>query len=141
MCFKEIIQMIVDIVLVTAAFFAIYSLRIHRKAVELQIRNLKASIFDDITQRINELVDNEPDSDKESEMDNWYARLYNAFEQFAFFANHSYLDLEMVSYYKSFIETYNRRVVERPSTIEMFKKDKSPDEYKELKKLCGELPF
>lgn len=145
-CNKDLIIVYVNIILAVIGIIATFGLFLHRKAIKLQIRSLQASIFNDVSRRINELLDNEPwfDEEKEKskiEMANWYIRLYNAFEQFAFFANRSHLDPEMKSYYDNLIEGYNERIKKEPYAIKEFKKNAFPDQYEEIKKLGIKLPF
>lgn len=130
-----------NIILVAVGITALWGLRLHYKTINLQIKNLGASIFNDITTRINEIIDTEPSDSDKQEKERWFCLLYNAFELFAFYANRSYLNDEMVRYYKSFIETYNNRVKGLPSLIAMFKEEQSCDQYEELRRLFPTLPF
>lgn len=139
---KDFIIIITSIIVAGVAGFGIYSLILHYKALRLQRDNLQASLFSEISKRINELLDNEPGQNKKAELENWYIRLYNSFEFLAFFANRSYLDNEMKSYYVSFIDGYNKRIVsECPSAIEWFTKDAPTDLFKELRRFSKSLPF
>ena len=92
-------------------------------------------MFNDITKRINELMDNIPAKSKKSDFRNWNINLLNSLEHYSFFANHGYLRREMVSYYKNYIVDYCDTLQnECPETIEHLRKIQSPAQYYELKK-------
>lgn len=154
MAHKAMIEMLANIGVVIAVLFSgwalLYSARaaklqteainLERNSIDIQIKSLKAGIFNDILRGINEIINQEPSS-KDNKKERWFCNLYNAFELYAFYANRFYIDSEMARYLKGFIGTYNGRVKDCPALVEMFKTDQSPDEYKELRKLCPDLPF
>lgn len=145
-CIIMIVQMITVIVLIVALVFNCIGIFAQKDSVQ-------ASLFNDLSQRISSLVDNEPKQEVDGEgddreLEHWYVRLYNAFERFAFFANRGYLTPEMEVYYSGFIKGYNKRIVaECPSAVSHLKEleEKAEEEkerpYNELRKLCKTLPF
>jgi hypothetical protein len=67
-------------------------------------------IFNEITKRINQVVDAEPYQEDAVDLKHWYERLFNAFEYYAFFVNKGRLTSSMDRYYRSFIDGYRKRL-------------------------------
>lgn len=140
--------MITNLIVAIASGLALFVLYAHWRATKLQEKSLYASTFNSLSQRINAIVDNEPGDECDPNQYNqamvrWYIILYNAFEEFALFSNHSYLDPDMKLFYlRDFIEEYNRRIInDYPDVLKYFKDIIPGDTYEELRKACKNLPF
>jgi hypothetical protein len=137
MCIEtmEAIKMISNIAVTIAVIFSGIALFFSSQTNKLQKESIQANMFNDITKRINELMDKIPVKSKISDFRNWNLNLLNAFEHYSFFANHGYLRSEMVSHYKNYIVDYcDTLQSECPEAIEHLGKTKSPEQYYELKK-------
>lgn len=119
----EILEMTAKFAASIAVIFAAIALIMNTRAFKLQRRVLEASLFNEIRRRINNLEDQlaEFDQDDKEKLSRWYCRIYNAFEDFAFYANRGYLEKDMVKFFSSGIDYY----VQRASSF--------PDLFKELK--------
>ncbi len=143
----EVMQMITSIIAVIAIIFSGIMLGLSRRTFRLQRKNLQANMFNDITNRINELFDNVPSKDKKTESLNWHTKILNVFEYFSFFANNGYLEDKMVSHYENFITGYCDRLEEKsPDSLQRIQKAQHPGQYDELriyykKFKCKDAPF
>ena len=136
--YSEVVDMVTMLATVALAVAAIYALR----SLYFHKRMLDASVFGEASRRISALLAEEPYVTDAEALENWYIRLYGAFEYLAFFANHGYLGSEMKDYYRPFIGRYNERIQrESAGAIEHFKHVSTPDLFKELRQYVGELPF
>lgn len=147
LCNKEIIEMITNIAIAIAVIISAAGLFYSGSAFRLQRRTLRANLFYDISQRIRELEDQWPKCKKLEEKKQWYERLFNAFEYFAFFANRKELTSSMKEYYKDGIQTYVERIKweQYSDLLEEYKK-RSPGQFNELRRyyknaIRKELPF
>ena len=131
---KEVVEMSAQIAVTIAVIISCIALFYSSGTNKLQRESLQANIFNDITKRINELMDNIPKKSKKSDFRNWNLNLLNALEHYSFFANHKYLMSEMTSYYESYIVNYcDNLQVECPEATKYLNKTKSPKQYYELK--------
>lgn len=138
---KEAIEVYAQVGTMIAVIVATVALFLNLRAFKLQRDSLQANLFNEVTKRINELLDKEPYQDDKVELRNWYERLFNAFEYFAFYANSCHLTSNMKSYYHSFIGGYCERLKQEcPELIEEFKKGPT-DKFSELRKYYKGLPF
>lgn len=114
----EVITMSAEIVIAIASSVLAVALLYHRKAVLLQRESLQATLFNEVTERINSILDKTPPkSVSETEMSNWYIGLFNALT-----ANRN-INSKMEKYYRSFIVGYcDGLVSEFPKIAEKFKK-------------------
>jgi hypothetical protein len=139
--------MIVNIVMALAVLIAVSALIISIKALRLQKNSLQADLFNDISSRIRELEDQWEDCDTKEKKQNWYQRLFNAFEYFALFANQGTLSKKMRHYYKSGIKTYVERLKENQYSELLEAYSKRPKEqFSELREyykneIGKDLPF
>ena len=130
----EVIEMIAHIAVAIAVIFSGVMLGLSCRTFSLQRKNLQANMFNNITSRINNLIDTMPPKDKEKESFRWNIKILNAFEYFSFFANHGYLEIKMVSHYKNFITIHCDKVKkECPSMINYLAASGHSELYKELK--------
>jgi len=138
--------MLAEIIIGGATLFLLYSLYQNRAALQLQNKALRASIFNNISERIDSLLDQQPHEEEEVDIvENWFERLINAFEYYAFFVNNGYLDSEMDTYYKDAINDVSERIREYPSVLSHLEKS-TEGELNELRKYCKniaktQLPF
>jgi hypothetical protein len=144
----EILELAAKIATPLAAIFAAIALILNARAIRLQRKSLRANLFNDIRRRVENLEDQFDDikADDKEKMEAWYFRLFNVFESFAFYANHGYLEKEMVHYYEVGIDDCTNRLIENyPDLIAYFKKRHS-GEFCELEQyfrtvLEKDLPF
>lgn len=141
---KEVIMSVTNIIVAGAATIAIYHLWLHRETVRLQRENLHVHLFKDISERINRLTDQWITCKTKEDREEWYERLFTAFEYFAFFANRGYLTSEMKNYYKSGVEECCQRLETKyPELLQHFKDLPSGqmDEFKKFyEDITGEKP-
>ena len=132
---KETVEIISQIAVVPAVVFSGVALYLSSRNIKLQRKSMQANMFNDITKRINELLDDIPPEGKDQKFINWNINLLNAFEFFSFFANHGYLRREMTSHYHNFITGYCDSLREKcPSAIKHLDKTKHAKQYSELKR-------
>lgn len=74
--------------------------------MRFQRKSLQADLFNEVIKRIHDIQDQQKDYEKEGKILDWYVRLFDAFEYYAFFANHKDLSGEMATYYASSIREY-----------------------------------
>jgi hypothetical protein len=139
--------MIANLATAIAMTIAIIALFISINASKLQRKSLRANLFNDISSRIRELEDQWKNCDTREKKQNWYERLFNAFEYFTFFVNQRELSNEMGLYYKSGIETYIERLKGEQylELLEVYKK-RPKEQFSELRKyykneIGKDLPF
>ncbi|MHC4197399.1 MAG: hypothetical protein ACYSRP_05770 [Planctomycetota bacterium] len=65
-------------------------------AFQQQKRAIHAEVFNNLTEHIRHKLDSPPDDPYQ--YDGWHDEILNAFEYFAFLANHHYLDPAMVEF-------------------------------------------
>lgn len=138
---KETIEMSAQIAITIAVIISCVALFFSNRTNKLQRESLQANMFNDITKRIDVLMDAIPTkSEKPTKREisvcrNWNLSLLNAFEHYSFFANHNYLRDEMVSYYKNYmIDFCNDLQNDCPEAVKYLKETKSEARYYELKK-------
>lgn len=138
---KEVIVVYAQIATVCVVLISAVALILSFIAFWLQRKTVQANMFNEISERISDLVDKEPYQDEKAELRHWYERLFNAFEYLAFHANSHNLTRKMKKYYKSFIEGYCKRIKDEcPELVESFKEG-PPDRFCELRKYHKDLPF
>lgn len=132
---KEVISMFANIATVIAMGVAIVAIFMTKNTINLQRKNTQAQLFSDISSRINELEDQWFSCDTQEKKNGWYEKLFNAFEYFAFFANHGLLSKEMKNYYKSGMKTYVERLQwpQYAELLEAYKK-RPKEQYCEFRK-------
>jgi len=105
---KEIISMFANIATVIAVIFAARALYLNAKTTRLQKETSQANLFHKITKEINTITAEQKKCEKRGEeaILNWYQRLINLFEYYAFFVNRGYFTEEMETYYRSAVIEY-----------------------------------
>ncbi len=109
---KEIVEMSSDISVILALVFTGIALYHSSRNTNLQRKSLQANMFNDIAGRINKLLDEMPSKEMKPESSLWYIMVLNAFEHFAFFANHNYFGPDMTTYYKDNIINFCNKLEE-----------------------------
>lgn len=99
--------MILQLVIAIAGLFVVGTLWYHRRAVILQKNSIQATLFNDISGKINALLGEIPPLKAGATRTyNWYVRLFNEFEALIFLISHKYLSREMEEYFRNFIIDY-----------------------------------
>jgi len=144
---KEVISMFANIAIVIAMIIAGIAIFMTRNTINLQRKSTQAQLFADISSRIKQLEDQFAECDSMEKKKQWYERLFNAFEYFAFFANQGILSNEMRIYYKSGIKTYIERLQwsQYDELLDAYKK-RPKEQYCELRKyyrneIGADFPF
>lgn len=145
---NEVITMFANIGTVIAVGFAAKAIFLNARAVNLQRDSNQVSLFNDVSSRINQLLDQWPACEKKEDRIMWYERLFSAFEYFSFFANKKKIPLEMRTYYKSGIKTYVNRLAtneDYSSLFDVYKK-RPKEQFSELREyykneIGEDLPF
>lgn len=78
------------IVAIVALVFDIKATNRQSEALFLQKKALEASLFNQLTERWNALTDRRPSIKDSGELLQWYAGMFNAFDDFALYVNHGY---------------------------------------------------
>ena len=148
LCNKEIIEMITNMAIAFAVGISAIALFYSGSAFRLQGKALRANLFNDISSRIRQLEDQWAQCKEEKDRKMWYERLFNAFEYFAFLANHGSISSEMKEYYKSGIKIYVDRLITKKEYLSLFEeyKKRPKEQFSELRKyykneIKKELPF
>lgn len=79
--------MIGNIAVALAFFVSFFALGFSIWALFVQKKSVRATIFHSIFDRIRDLENQWPDCKKDIQKEQWYERLFSAFEYFAFYAN------------------------------------------------------
>ena len=140
----EALSMYAQIAMAIAAIILVFGLIWQWKTFALQRRALEASLFSDLSSRINQLEDKWSGDMADEEKERWYESLFSAFEYFSFFANHGYLTDEMKSYYKVGMKVYRERLENYPKLLDYYKELPvgALNEFKKFyKNTWGEEPF
>lgn len=104
----EVITVLANLATVAAVIFAARALYLNARAIKLQKETSQAGLFHKITEGINKITAEQKECERRGEeaILNWYQRLINSFEYYAFFANKDLLTPEMATYYKSAVISY-----------------------------------
>ena len=115
--------MIANIATVAAVIFAAFALRSNAKAVKVQKDVYKIDLFHKISSEINIIFSQQKEFEAlgDDAILNWYQRLMNEFEYYAFFVNRKYLIGEMATFYRGSIITYVDWAKEYAKAEEFFK--------------------
>lgn len=100
--------MIANIATALALIIAVVVLFLNWSATKLQRKSFQADLFHKITNEINSITGQQKECEAQGEETvlNWYHRLINAFEYYAFFANRDYFTSDMEIYYRSAVIGY-----------------------------------
>lgn len=136
----EILKFAAKLAAPLASILAAVALILNARAFRLQKRSMQANLFNDIRRRIDDLEDqhSEIEQGEMKKLEIWYERLFNAFENYAFYVNHGYLEKEMTEFYAIGISQFIKRAQKFPSLIEYFKTRKK-GQFSELEKYCLKL--
>jgi hypothetical protein len=131
----EVLEMFAKFAASLAAVFAAVALVINACAFRLQKRSLRANLFNDIRKRVNELEDQWAEACKGElkDRERWYERLFSVFESFAFYANHDYLEKEMITFYATGIDQCLERL-KKYSDLLKHMESRDPKQFCELEK-------
>lgn len=104
----EVINMSANIATAIALLVAAGALFLNVKTTKLQSKSFQADLFHKITEGINSITAEQKEREEQGETAilNWFQRLINAFEYYAFFANRDYFTLDMETYYRSAVIEY-----------------------------------
>ena len=100
--------MVANIATAIALLVAAVALFLNVKATKLQRKSFQADLFHKVTEGINSITAEQKECEEQGEeaILNWFQRLINAFEYYAFFANRDYFALDMETYYRSAVIEY-----------------------------------
>ena len=120
---KEIISMFANIGTIFVVYFAARGLYLNAKAIRLQKGFSQTDLFHKISSEINIIFAQQKEFEKQGEKGilNWYQRLINAFEYYAFFVNYGHLSGGMATYYKKVLIIYVDWAKDYPKAEEFFK--------------------
>lgn len=90
---------------VVALAFSALAFLVSIRSLRLQRKSIQAGLFNDISRRIHDIDQQQKEAESEGEkaVENWYQRLINAYDYFAFYANNKYITDEMEQYFKDAI--------------------------------------
>lgn len=115
---KENIIMATQIVMASASIVFMGAIYFHLRAVRLQRQSIQASMFSEISGRISSILGEiPPKGEPDSEMINWYVRLFNEFESIIFLRKNKQLNKKMEEYYRDFIIENTDRISGEPVKI------------------------
>ena len=125
----EVLEMIAHIAIAIAVIFSGIALFISNRTNKLQRESLQANMFNNITERLNELISKMPSEDNKKDSLHWHIMFLNAFEHFCFFTNRKYLNPDMESYYKGYILAFCENInKDCPGAIDYLEKNKKDSE-------------
>ena len=132
-------EMVAHFAVAVAVIFAAFALIFNRNTIKLQRQTLQAHLFKDISDRISRLQDEFPKCETLKDKEDWYERLFVAFEYFAFFANRHYLSADMKYYFKSGLEDCCERLETKyPDLLKHFR-GLPPEQMNEFKKYFEDI--
>lgn len=133
--YKEIIEMIANIAVAGGFLFSATVIGLNIRSLRLQKVSLQADLFHKISAEINSIINEQKEVEDKGDkfVENWYERLLDAFEYFAFFANRKLISKDMIEYYKTSVITYCNGAAVYPKLKKMLSKRES-NELTELKK-------
>lgn len=120
---REVISMFANIATVFAIGFAARALYLNAKAIKIQKESSQRDLFHKISSEINIIFTQQKDYEEQGEKSilNWYQRLINAFEYYAFFVNSGHLSGKMATFYRKALISYVDWAKDYPEAEKFFK--------------------
>lgn len=99
---RDLVQIIGNWSVVVALAISALAFLISIRALRLQRKSIQAGLFNDISRRIHDIDQQQKEAEAEGKkaVENWYQRLINAYDYFAFYANNKYITDDMELYFK-----------------------------------------
>lgn len=120
---KEVISMFANIGTIFVVCFAARGLYLNAKAIGMQKEASQTDLFHKISSEINIIFTQQKEFEKQGEKGilNWYQRLINAFEYYAFFVNSGHLSGKMATFYRKVLILYVDWAKDYPEAEKFFK--------------------
>jgi len=134
-CHRWLIEMIANIAVALGFIIASIVILINIRSLKLQRSSFQADLFHKISTEINKIVKEQKGVEEQGAeyIENWYERLIDAFEYFAFFANRKLLSKDMTKYYKEALILYCDKAAAHSKGLKSKLKAREENQLREIK--------
>ena len=134
-CNRWLIEMIANIAVALGFIISSIVILINIRSLKLQRSSFQADLFHKISTEINIIVKEQKIVEEEGaeHIENWYERLLDAFEYFAFFANRKLLSKDMTEYYKEALILYCDKAAAHSKGLKSKLKAREENQFREIK--------